>query len=71
MGPPPQPERGDAFGGLAWRVPNVDAIRARLLGSGFDVSEVRAGHKPGTRVCTVRRPTHGVPTLLIQPADPN
>ena len=71
LGPPPQPERGDAFGGLAWRVPNVDAIRARLLGSGFDVSEVRAGHTPGTRVCTVRRPTHGVPTLLIQPADPN
>jgi catechol 2,3-dioxygenase-like lactoylglutathione lyase family enzyme len=57
----------DRFGGLAWEVPDVSAIRARLLNEGFDVSEERVGHKPGTSVCTVRDRTHGVPTLLKGP----
>jgi catechol 2,3-dioxygenase-like lactoylglutathione lyase family enzyme len=57
----------DRFGGLAWEVPDVAAIRARLLREGFDVSEERTGHKPGTRVCTVRSRTHGVATLLKGP----
>lgn len=58
----------DRFGGLAWRVPDVEAARERLAAAGFELSEVRPGAKPGTRVCTVRRETWGVPTLLIQPA---
>jgi len=58
----------DRFGGLAYRVPDVAAARQRLVAAEFDVSEVRAGHKPGTRVCTVKSGTCGVPTLLIQPA---
>jgi len=58
----------DRFGGLSYRVPNVDAIRARLLAENFDVSEVRDGNKPGTRVCAVRSGTCGVPTLLLEPA---
>lgn len=66
----PAPEKADRFGGLAWQVPDVDAIQARLAASGFDVSPVRTGNKPGTRVCTVRDPVHGVPTLLIQPVQP-
>lgn len=57
----------DRFGGLAWQVVDIDAIQARLRVEGFDVSEIRDGNKPGTRVCTVRDRTHGVPTLLIQP----
>ena len=57
----------DRFGGLAWRVEDVERIRQRLLGEDFDVSEVRKGNKADTRVCTVRSPVHGVPTLLIQP----
>ena len=57
----------DRFGGLAWEVSDVAATRERLAEDGFEVSEERAGHKPGTRVCTVRRPTHGVPTLLKGP----
>jgi catechol 2,3-dioxygenase-like lactoylglutathione lyase family enzyme len=64
----PRPEAGDRFGGLAWRVGDVDAARQRLVADGFDVSPTRKGHKPGTRVCTVRSPVHGVPTLLIEPA---
>jgi catechol 2,3-dioxygenase-like lactoylglutathione lyase family enzyme len=57
----------DRFGGLAWRVGDAEAARARLAAAGFDVSEVRAGAKPGTRVCTVRSRTRGVPTLLVGP----
>jgi catechol 2,3-dioxygenase-like lactoylglutathione lyase family enzyme len=57
----------DAFFGAAWRVGDVDAARERVAAAGFDVSGVRTGHKPGTRVCTVRGGTHGVATLLIGP----
>ena len=57
----------DRFGGLAWQVQDLARIRARLLDAGCDVSEARPGHKPGTRVCTVRSDTQGVPTLLIGP----
>lgn len=64
---PEDPEAQDRFGGLAWQVNDIEAIQARLQGEGFDVSKVRDGHKPGTRVCTVRDRTHGVPTLLIEP----
>lgn len=60
----------DTFRGLSWRVADIDAAQARLTGSGFNVSEVRIGRKPGTRICTVRDRTSGVPTLLIQPAPP-
>lgn len=66
-GPGAFPPAADRFGGLAWEVADVSAIRARLLEQGFELSEERAGHKPGTRVCTVRHPTHGVPTLLKGP----
>ena len=38
------------------------------LQAGVDVSEVRTGRKPGTRVMTVRSGTCGVPTLLVQPS---
>lgn len=67
LGAEPRPEAPDRFGGLAWRVADADAAHARLSADGFDVSGVRPGHKPGTRVLTVRGPVHGVPTLLIEP----
>jgi catechol 2,3-dioxygenase-like lactoylglutathione lyase family enzyme len=63
-----QPELPDRFGGLAYRVADADAARARLVAAGFDVSEVSDGFKPGTRVCSVRDRTCGVPTLVIEPA---
>ncbi|MFQ5415865.1 MAG: VOC family protein [Myxococcota bacterium] len=58
----------DRFGGLAYRVGDIDAARLRIHEAGIEVTEVRAGHKPGTRVSTVRGGICGVPTLLIQPA---
>lgn len=66
--PPEQAAAADSFWGISWRVPDVGAARARLLDTGFDVSEIRTGRKPDTRVCTVRAPTHGVATLLLEPA---
>lgn len=57
----------DQLWGLSWRVPNADAARARLVAAGLDVSEVRPGRKPGTRVVSVKDGTCGVPTLLIEP----
>ena len=67
LGAESNPQSRDRFAGLAWQVGDIDAIRSRLLGDRFDVSEIRDGNKAGTRVCTVRDPVHGVPTLLIEP----
>ncbi len=58
----------DQLWGLSWRVPDADAARARLADAGVDVSEVRPGRKPGTRVISVKDGTCGVPTLLIESA---
>src|SRR6202011_1611347 len=54
----------DRLWGLSWRVADIDATRARLASAGVDVSDVRTGRKPGTRVLTVRNGTCGIPTLL-------
>jgi catechol 2,3-dioxygenase-like lactoylglutathione lyase family enzyme len=56
----------DRLWGLSWRVADIDATRARLLAAGIDVSEVRAGRKPGTRVMSVRDGACGVRTLLLE-----
>ena len=55
----------DRLSGLAWRVIDPDAARARIAAAGFDVSEVRAGRKPGTKVCTGRAGVPGAPTLML------
>jgi catechol 2,3-dioxygenase-like lactoylglutathione lyase family enzyme len=61
------PSDGDRLWGLSWRVPNADAAHARLSAAGVDVSPVRKGRKPGTRVLSVKGETCGVPTLLLEP----
>lgn len=55
----------DALWGVTWRVDDVERARARLLSAGLDVSDVRVGRKPGTRVATLRSGAFNVPTLLI------
>ncbi len=60
----------DKLWGLSWRVADIDAAQARLSSSGLDVSEIRTGRRPGTRVITIRTGALGVPTLVIQPATP-
>jgi catechol 2,3-dioxygenase-like lactoylglutathione lyase family enzyme len=57
----------DQLRGLSWRVPDAAAAQARLAAAGVNVSEVRPGRKPGTRVFTVRDQTCGVPTLMLEP----
>jgi catechol 2,3-dioxygenase-like lactoylglutathione lyase family enzyme len=56
----------DRLWGLSWRVADIDATRARLVSSGVDVSDIRTGRKPGTRVLTVRDGACGIPTLLVE-----
>ena len=64
----PKDAAHDRLRGICWRVADIDATHARLAASRIDVSEVRTGRKPGTRVMTVRSGTCGVPTLLVQPS---
>ncbi len=63
----PVSDKPDRLWGLSWRVADADAARKRLAASGVDVSEVRTGRLPGTRVFTARNGTCGVPTLLVEP----
>ena len=56
----------DQLWGVTWSVDDITATHARLAASGFEISEVRTGRKPGTRVFTVRNNTVGVPTLILQ-----
>lgn len=56
----------DRVWGISWEVADADATRARLAGAGFNVSEVKIGAKPGTRVFTLRNGACGVPTLVMQ-----
>ncbi|HEX4711262.1 VOC family protein [Phenylobacterium sp.] len=62
----PVSDEPDRFGGLAWRVTDPEAAQARIAAAGFDVSEVRPGRKPGTKVFAVRDAPGGVPTLCIE-----
>lgn len=64
------PRARDELWGLSWRVADADGARARLLEAGLDVSEVREGFKPGTRVFTVRSGACGTPTLMLEPPAP-
>src|SRR5262249_55509309 len=59
-------DRPDRFGGLAWRTADPDVAPAQMAAAGFNVSELRTGRKPGTKVFTVRDAPAGVPTLIIQ-----
>ncbi|MBI3700690.1 MAG: VOC family protein [Afipia sp.] len=56
----------DKVWGLSWRVADIDAAHARLQKAGLDLSVIREGRKPGTRVFTVKNHTCNVPTLMIQ-----
>jgi catechol 2,3-dioxygenase-like lactoylglutathione lyase family enzyme len=58
--------RHDRLWGLSWRVADIDATRARLASAGVEVSDVRTGRKPGTRVLTLRSGSCGIPTLLVE-----
>jgi catechol 2,3-dioxygenase-like lactoylglutathione lyase family enzyme len=56
----------DKLWGLSWRVGDIDAARTRLIEANIEVSEVRIGRKPGTRVMSIRSGTCGVQTLFLE-----
>ncbi|MCX7360090.1 MAG: VOC family protein [Alphaproteobacteria bacterium] len=58
----------DKLWGISWRLKNADEEHERLAASGLEVSDVRSGMKPGTRVFTVRDRTCNVPTLMVEPS---
>jgi catechol 2,3-dioxygenase-like lactoylglutathione lyase family enzyme len=58
-------EGPDKLWGLSWRVPDIAKAHARLRAAGVEVSEIRTGRRPNTRVFTVKSHTAGVPTLML------
>lgn len=59
------PGKDDHIWGLTWAVADLEAAHDRLGKAGRDISEIRDGRKPGSRVFTIRDGTLGVPTLFI------
>ena len=57
----------DRLWGVAYSVPDARAARSRMLEAGLEVSNIREGHKPGTRVFSLKGNLLGVPTLVIEP----
>jgi catechol 2,3-dioxygenase-like lactoylglutathione lyase family enzyme len=57
----------DHFWGIAFQCDDIDREVSRLRSAGVEITEVRAGRKPGTRVATVKSHCLGIPTLLIEP----
>jgi catechol 2,3-dioxygenase-like lactoylglutathione lyase family enzyme len=58
----------DRFWGVSYRVADAQAAHARLSAEGVEVTPCKPGRKPGTFVFTVTGETHGVATLILQPA---
>lgn len=56
----------DALWGLALKTDDIEATHSRLSEGHVEVSDIRDGRKSGTRVCTAKSHTLGVPTLLIE-----
>jgi catechol 2,3-dioxygenase-like lactoylglutathione lyase family enzyme len=59
-------QRPDRLWGIGWSVTKAEDTRERLAKAGLNVSDVKDGAKPGTRVFTIRDGTCNVPTLVVQ-----
>ena len=55
----------DSIWGLTWETDDLEVAHARLTTLGHDLSDIRTGREPGTKVFTVRDRTQDVPTLFI------
>ena len=58
----------DFFWGIAYQCADIGLFTARLNSELVEVSSVRDGRKPGTKVATVKSHNLDIPTLLVQPA---
>ena len=63
-------DESDKLWGLSWRVPDIARAHARMKSAGIEISDIRVGRRPGTRLFTVRSHTAGVPTIMIGPDKP-
>lgn len=59
-------QRPDYFWGVAYQSGDLELTHKRLSQSEVEISEVREGRKPGTRVCSLKSHTSGVPSLLLE-----
>ena len=66
IGKPDEDDPADHLWGLAWSVEDLKATHQRLVKEGIEISEVKAGRKENTLVCTVKSDTCDVLTLLIE-----
>ena len=66
IGKPNEDDPADKLWGLAWSVEDLKATHQRLVKEGIEISEVKAGRKENTLVCTVKSDTCNVRTLLIE-----
>ncbi len=58
----------DYFWGIAYQCADILETVAQLRRQGLELSDVRDGRKPGTKVATVKSHALGIPTMLIEPA---
>lgn len=58
----------DYFWGIAYQCQDIEETVRQLAGRGVELSGIREGRKPGTRVATLRSHCLGIPSLLIGPA---
>lgn len=56
----------DSLWGLALKTDDIVAAQKRMSDAGINISDVREGRKPGTKVCTAKSHVCNVPTLLIE-----
>jgi len=66
--PEDKPEK-DYFWGIAYQCEDISGMVAQLRQQGLELSDVRDGRKPGTKVATVKSHALGIPTMLIEPAN--
>ena len=59
---------GNYFWGLAYQCQDLPVLVQQLKERDVEVSDIREGRKPGTRVATLKSHCLEIPTLLIQPA---
>ena len=59
------PDDQDIIWGLTWDVNDLETEHGRLRAHNLDVSDIKPGRKPGSRVFTLRSGSLGIPTLFI------
>lgn len=63
-----EPPAEDYFWGIAYQCSNLEKMALQLRERGVELSAIREGRKPGTRVATLKSHCLGLPSLLIEPA---